>query len=554
MGNKMNKSRRLLIQGASGLVAGSVAGSAAANALKKPLATQLDTEELNNMLWAVSPRTRENYVRRVKAIGANLLDAVGEQAQPVNNDEQDVANYAGNFTKTLPHNNLGEVDADAYLKMVDAISSGDYSQVTLSSEADRKLANPSAFKSFDLHGGYADSTRMIASPPTQSAHAAAEMVEVYWQALTRDVNFNDYENSAMIAAAVADMNNVSYQISPTTGGVVTVNDLFRGATMGDRQGPYISQLLWQPFNYGAIPVEQKYPQPVAGLDHMVTFEDFLSIQNGAAPTATQPFGPARYIQNNRDLANYVHSDVLFEAYYNATIILLQKGGLLLPNSPFAGTVEGGFVTFGGPDVLNMVATAGRMALTGAWYQKWLHRKLRPEAFGGLVELQMQGTADYGLHPDVMLSDAVAQTVIKQGNALLGQAYLEGSPTHPAYPAGHACVAGACTTVMKAFFDEDALYTDPMMPSADGTSLVPLDEELTVGGEINKLANNISIGRNAAGVHYRSDGEQGMFGGEQQAIGLLRDYSLTYSTEFDGFYLTKFDGTPIRIANGKVYEM
>ena len=552
----MNKSRRLLIQGASGLaIGGSVATSTiAASSLSKPLATEISAEEISSMLWAVSTRTRENYVRRVKGIGANLLDAVGLASQPVNNDEQDVPNYVGNFSKTLPHNNLGEVDAEVYEAMFDAINSGDFSQVTLSSEANRKLANPSAYTSFDLHGGYADSTRLTAAPATQSDHAAAEMIEVYWQALTRDVNFSDYNNSAMIARAVDYMNNASYQISPTTGGVVTVNDLFRGGTIGDRQGPYISQLLWQPFNYGAIPVEQKYPQPSAGVDHMITYEDYLSIQNGAAPTATQPFGPARYIQNNRDLANYVHSDVLFEAYYNATIILLQKGGLLLPNSPFAGTVEGGFVTFGGPDVLNMVATAGRMALTGAWYQKWLHRKLRPEAFGGLVEQQRSGNADYGLHPDVMMSDAVAETINRQGNALLGQAYVEGSPTHPAYPAGHACVAGACTTVMKAFFDEDAIFPDAMQPSADGTTLIALDEDLTVGGEINKLANNISIGRNAAGVHYRSDGEQGMLGGEQQAIGLLRDYSLTYATEFDGFYFTKFDGTPVRIANGKVYEM
>ena len=552
---QMNKSRRLLIKGASGFFAGTMAGSAIARApMQESITEKLGTEKINKIFWTVSRRTRESYVRRVQAIGANLLDVVNQPPQPVNTDELDLQGFIGNFTKTLQHNDVGEVDQNAYVALVDGLASGDYSQIPLSDQADRKLANPTAFRSFDLHGGFADSTFITASPATQSAHAAAEMIEVYWQALTRDINFSDYQNSDMIAAAVADLNNASYLLGPTTKEEITVNDLFRGSTMGDRQGPYISQFLTHPFNYGAIPVEQKYPQPVADLDHMITFEDFLAIQNGAAPTASQPFGSARYIQNNRDLANYVHSDVLFEAYYNATIILLEKGGLLTSQSPFAGdAVEGGFVTFGGPDALNMVATAGRMALTGAWYQKWLHRKLRPEAFGGLIDVQRRGLANYGLHPDVMMSDAVEQTIIKQGNALLGQAYPEGSPTHPAYPAGHACVAGACTTVMKAWFNEDALFTNPTTPSSDGTSLVPLNEELTVGGEINKLANNIAIGRNAAGVHYRSDGEQGMFAGEQQGIALLRDYTLSYANDFDGFELTKFDGTKIIIANGKVTE-
>ncbi len=551
----MNKKRRLLIQSASGLVAGSVATSTLAkNASNKPLAAQINHEKVNTMLWEVSTRTRENYIKRVKAAGAHLLSAIDQQAQAVNNDEQDVPNYAGNFSKTLPHNDLGEVDTDAYTILVNGLENGDFSGLTLSNEAERTLANPSAYKSFDLHGGFADATRLAPAPATQSAHAAAEMIEVYWQALTRDINFRDYGTSALISRAVDDMNNATFLLGPTTNGQITTNDLFKGSTLGDKQGPYISQFLWQPFNYGAIPVKQKYPQPQAGLDHMITYEDFLSIQNGASPIASQPFGPTRYIQNNRDLANYVHSDVLFEAYYNATIILLQKKVPLLPNSPLSNTVESGFVTFGGPDVLNMVATAGRMALTGAWYHKWLHRKLRPEAFGGLVEHQRLGNADYGLHPDLMTSDAVKETVNKQGNALLSQAYLEGSPTHPAYPAGHAFVAGACTTVMKAFFDEDAIFPNPMQPSQNGKTLEAINEELKVGGEINKLANNISIGRNAAGVHYRSDGEQGMIGGEQQAIGLLKDYSLSYGLDFDGFYLTKFDGTTIKVSNGKVNDV
>ena len=75
--------------------------------------------------------------------------------------------------------------------------------------------------------------------------------------------------------------------------------------------------------------------------------------------------------------------------------------------------------------------------------------------------------------------------------------------------------------------------------------------LTLGNEIDKLAYNISLGRDAGGVHYRSDSIQGLLEGEQQAIGILCDYSRTYNERFEGFVLTKFDGKKIKIAGGKV---
>ena len=44
-----------------------------------------------------------------------------------------------------------------------------------------------------------------------------------------------------------------------------------------------------------------------------------------------------------------------------------------------------------------------------------------------------------------------------------------------------------------------------MASSDGLSLMPCDGlALSVGGEINKLAFNVAMGRNFAGIHYRSD--------------------------------------------------
>jgi hypothetical protein len=203
----------------------------------------------------------------------------------------------------------------------------------------------------------------------------------------------------------------------------------------------------------------------------------------------------------------------------------------------------------------MVTKAARLGLEAAWFHKWLvHRRLRPEVFAGRIENQLNGTKDYGVDEEILNSAAVTQLLHDNGNALLPQAYPEGSPTHPAYPAGHSTVAGACATVLKAFVDEDYVFEHPVQASADGEDLEDLDPwthvDLTLGGEINKLATNISIGRCTAGVHYRSDGE-GLFVGEAMAIGLLRDYGLTYNEAFDGFTLTRFDGTRIRIVDGEV---
>ena len=92
----------------------------------------------------------------------------------------------------------------------------------------------------------------------------------------------------------------------------------------------------------------------------------------------------------------------------------------------------------------------------------------------------------------------------------------------------------------------------MEASADGTRLEPWHgEALTLGGEIDKLASNIALARDAAGVHFRSDSIEGMKLGEAVAIGLLADYSRTYNERFDGFVFTRFDGEKTRVANGSV---
>ena len=78
--------------------------------------------------------------------------------------------------------------------------------------------------------------------------------------------------------------------------------------------------------------------------------------------------------------------------------------------------------------------------------------------------------------------------------------------------------------------------------------------LTLGNEIDKLAANIALGRDAAGVHCRSDSVRGLFVGEQQALGPLRDYSRTYNERFDGFIVRKFNGEKVKIASGEAQPL
>ncbi|MBC8122640.1 MAG: phosphoesterase, partial [Gemmatimonadaceae bacterium] len=70
--------------------------------------------------------------------------------------------------------------------------------------------------------------------------------------------------------------------------------------------------------------------------------------------------------------------------------------------------------------------------------------------------------------------------------------------------------------------------------------------LTIGGELDKLAANVTIGLSLAGIHYRSDSLSGLKLGEDVAITILRDLKLTYNESFAGFSLTRFDGTQITI--------
>jgi hypothetical protein len=468
-----------------------------------------------------------------------------------NGDDEAYASRIGSYSKGLPHNELGEVDLNAYSAYLQALNSGnwaDFEAIPLGGAA--KLSNPQAAYCYALEGADAAAVAAPPAPAFSSAQAAAEMVEDYWQALTRDVPFSQYGTDPTIAQAVADLNKLSDYRGPTVNGQVTPDVIFRGPTPGDLMGPYLSQFLLKPVPMGAASLSQLYRTAVAGDDYWTSYADWLRGQRGGASGSNNFDSTRRYIRNSRDLALYLLVDWSGQANVMAALILNSFGAAALaPSNPYLhSATQVGNITFGAAQLVDLVPRVPNPANRACFCQKWLvHRRVRPEAFGGRVHNHVTGAAKYPIHSDVLNSAALKAVFSATGSYLLPQAYPAGSPLHPSYPAAHAVTAGAGITVLKALFNESFEIPSPVMPSDDGLSLAPYTgAPLTVGGELNKLASNIALGRDAAGVHYRSDGVEGIKLGEAIAISILRDTATLYNEQFPGFTLTRFDGTPVTI--------
>jgi hypothetical protein len=505
--------------------------------------------------------------RQLAALQVRENAAVVQSRQPVashtsNGDETSLPAYVANFTKGLPHTQLGEVEPGAYETLLHALSTGkqaDFESVDRGSGM--KFVDPQAAFAFQMEGMDSHCLGTPAAPALSSPDAAGEMVELYWQALARDVPFADYATSSMTMAAVQDLNHLSAFHGPTSGGKVTIDTLFRGNVTGGLTGPYISQFLWKPIPINSTIVDQRYRAGAAGIDYLTSYPEWLVLQMGVPPYREWMADPTlRYINTGRALAEWVHYDFLYQAFHNAALILLNQGPdtvlnvnpYLSKTNPYkTAKVETGFATFGAPHICCLLGRACEDALKAAWFQKWLvHRRLRPEEFGGRVYQTKAGTAQYPVHADLLNSAALNNTLVANGTYLLPQAFAEGCPLHPSYPAGHATVAGACAAMLKAFFDETELVTDCVSASADGLSLAPFEDiALTVGGEVNKLAFNIAMGRDFAGIHYRSDAEVGFRLGEDVAIAILQDLVETFTEDFSGFQFSRIDGTPVQISKG-----
>ncbi|WP_437967969.1 vanadium-dependent haloperoxidase [Sorangium sp. So ce260] len=523
---------------------------------------------------------------RLRALRVRVAAAVDQFEAPIaphpdNGDEERYPSKIGTDTRGLPHDARGEVDPDAYRAAARAHASrewDDFEAIPLGGT--RKLVNPIGTLAASLTGTTPVQIGVPPAPALASAQKAAEAVEVYWKALLRDVPFESYAGSDDVADAIEEIDRLSGYTGPRDGGRVTLETVFRGSVTyadprdrsgrtarhvvppGVLDGPYISQFLLRDIPYGPQVLGGAIRTALPGNDFQTDPAEWLAVQNGLNPTRSIAYDPVRrYISTGRDLAEYVHGGGAL--FWGAALLLGAArsanpgvpGGVAAPLSPTnpyltSATQGSGAATFALAYLQGLLPLGTSRAIRAAYWQKWfVHRSLRPEAYGGLVHHRLANDArEYPLHEDILGSLAVELTFDAFGSYLLPQAFPEGAPLHGSYPGGAAAIAGVNATLLKAFFDEDHVIDDPFVPDpADPTRLVPYSgPPLTVGGELNKLATNYAFGRNWAGIHWRTDAAASLALGEQVAISLLRDERRTFREPFEGFTFTRFDGTRVTL--------
>jgi len=504
-------------------------------------------------LGPVTGNQRANAAYQLRKDLARRNHDVPAPHQSTNRDDARYADRLNSYTKGLPHDDRGIVAPAAYNALLRALDSGenaDFEAIPMGVPGANRLRSPQAAYTYFLEGADTHSFASQPAPAFSSAQQAAESIEVLWQALTRDIPFSQYETNPLIQEAAADLSRFSDFRGPAEAGRVTSRTVFRGASVGELNGPYLSQFLFKPIPYGATTLSQRYNVPVAGNDHLTHYDEWRLIQRGGRPSGRtrETLDPQpRYLRNGRDLAQYVLKDFNTQAYQAAAQILNGFGpAALSETNPYRGSatqVDGSLWGMNhAMDVLSRVAMPSQSL---AWYHKWLvHRRARPEVFFGRVHNHMNGVAHYPIHAELFASPALMRTFAYHGSYLLPMATPAGSATHPSYPAAHATMAGAAVTVLKAFYKGSFVIPSPVVASDDGLALLPYTgPALTIEGELNKLASNITLGRDTLGVHYRSDGDDGLRLGEELAIRVLQDLIHTYNEDVE-FRFNRFDGTPV----------
>ncbi len=486
-----------------------------------------------------------------------------------NGDEELYPSKIGNFSKTLPHDGLGEVDPAAYAALQNALASGEFDDFeAIPAGGTATLANPLGGLAFDPSGPDGLAVGVPAPPPPlASPEWAAQMAELYWMALLRDVALSEFDSDPLALAARQSLGAYSGYTGPRDSGTgqIGAEDLFRLDYPGVRTGPLVSQFLLRAFAYDSIPIDPRISTPAAGQDFVTAYPEWLAIQRGNPPGGAIAADPVlRYPRTVRDLGQLAQSDRIYSQYFRALIILSTFGNAFVDDAnPYkSSTRQSGFATFGLAQATELVGLVHKSE-RHTWYHKWfVHRFLRPEAGGGRVHNAKTGAADYPIHADLLDDDDLLDRVFESnrqrnlarpeigqnvGTYLLSIMSRGGGPSHPAFPAGHAVSAGACITFLKAWFKESVAFPNPVEPTPDGLSLVPyIGPTLTIGGELNKLCHNLSLGRDMSGVHWRADTDSGNFQGEEVAIRILREVRRGVPEPFAGFTLQKFDGTTITV--------
>jgi hypothetical protein len=193
-------------------------------------------------------------------VGAALREKkVPIPPHPDNEDEARYPNKIGSYSKGLIHNSIGEVDPAAYQAYLGAIHTGRFAdfealrafQGCPDLSRQRPFVHLEGSNAFDLVGTDSAQLTLPPAPTFASAEEASEMVELYWMALLRDINFDDYATNSLAEAAADDLSNQPAFGGPKQDGQVSAQTLFRDPFPGCTTGPYLSQFLLRNTALGA---------------------------------------------------------------------------------------------------------------------------------------------------------------------------------------------------------------------------------------------------------------------------------------------------------------
>jgi hypothetical protein len=159
------------------------------------------------------------------------------------------------------------------------------------------------------------------------------------------------------------------------------------------------------------------------VDYLFDFPSWLLAQDGHDFRGQDAIDTSqrRFVRNLRDLGERVHFDNVADHFFNACLILLHEvpgdqlagSGVIARDMEFpldqgnpylAYTKQAPFATLGAPHALTVVWELLTRALRAVWFQKWfVHRRLRPEEFGGRIDNQLNGRRAYPIDGEILAS-------------------------------------------------------------------------------------------------------------------------------------------------------
>jgi hypothetical protein len=292
LGNVCGVTAASLVAGSAGLPALAFSGDASAS-----------------VVGPMSPGERANKAYQFRHKAALDLKRMPLPAHPTNGDDEAYPNFIGNYSKGLPHNALGEVVPAAYVALKHALKTGDPADFDLvPAGGPVKQTHPRAAYCFELDG-IDPHCLAVSARPLSPARARRPSCANSTGRRSRDIPFARYGSDPTIARAVKDLRQFSKFAGCDT------SNIFRGETPGDLVGPYISQFLWKPYNFGAQPVTQRFRTTVPNSDFMTRYDEWLKIQNGGLPSGVQTFDSRlRHVRNGRDLTEWVHQDFTYQGF------------------------------------------------------------------------------------------------------------------------------------------------------------------------------------------------------------------------------------------------